>query len=467
MSRLHVTAERRQVDSANTSRSENKTLQFPDGPLILFLAYVGYIYLEIGIRIEFLGAIRGQVVLAFLLLALAEKNFPRVRNDANRPLFVWMSLLVALILLMSFVTKAPELSSQILMEREVAYWLYALFIVAFIKNVNALRWFIIVFMLVFLRMAYEGFVGWYTGDLVWQNQEIMRLHGATPIYRHPNSFGATQLGTIPFLYFYFVHAGWKVRGIFVVQAILALNVVLHAGSRTTYVGFVGVLLYFWIHAKSRLRAGLVIVLMAAAVLPFIPEEYLGRFNSILAPAEQATNGSKLARLQINRDSRQVLLEHPLGIGVGAYPVVRMQKFGREQDTHNLYYEVATNLGVQGLIVFMGLIVTVFGSLRSARARVRRMQQSLRANQLPASAVVNENKSALRDLIFLESTINALIAFLILRLWVGLFGHDLYEVYWWFLIGLAMALQRIVATIDVELFGPALRADRTIGAKPII
>ncbi len=40
---------------------------------------------------------------------------------------------------------------------------------------------------------------------------------------------------------------------------------------------------------------------------------------------------------------------------------------------------------------------------------------------------------------MEATTNAVFVFLLIRLVVGFFGSDLYQIYWWFALGLTIAL----------------------------
>ena len=45
--------------------------------------------------------------------------------------------------------------------------------------------------------------------------------------------------------------------------------------------------------------------------------------------------------------------------------------------------------------------------------------------------------------FLLAVARAAQAYLLARLVLGLFGHDLYEIYWWFVTGLALSLLAIL------------------------
>src|SRR5206468_11807311 len=126
----------------------------------------------------------------------------------------------------------------------------------------------------------EGFLGQLTGSLVWQNQGVMRLHGPTPNYEHPNSFSGMALGTMPFVFYLFSVCKRPVKGVLVVQGVFAATIVLFTGSRTGYLGFVGFVLCALWKAKRKMRAAAMLLLVCAVALPLIPADYVERFASI-------------------------------------------------------------------------------------------------------------------------------------------------------------------------------------------
>ncbi len=97
----------------------------------------------------------------------------------------------------------------------------------------------------------------------------------------------------------------------------------------------------------------------------MPQDYWERFYSIFTEQDKVGQSISL-RKQIIEDAWQVFLQNPLGVGVGAFPLVRGEMFNRLQDTHNLYLEAATNLGIQGLILFLLLLWQIGRVLRQTR-----------------------------------------------------------------------------------------------------
>jgi hypothetical protein len=108
--------------------------------------------------------------------------------------------------------------------------------------------------------------------------------------------------------------------------------------------------------------------------------------------------------------------------------------------------VATNLGVQGLFIFLGLVVSIIRSF----GRTRRKAEDLIAKSrkiIDSAGANDESETQIRDLVFIRAVSVSMMGFMVTRLTLGIFGHDLYEIYWWFSAGMALALERLVADID--------------------
>jgi hypothetical protein len=318
-------------------------------------------------------------------------------------------------------------------------------------------------MLAWLKMGQEGFWGKWTGSLVWENQGVQRLHGSTRLFAHPNSFSGFGLGTVPFAYYlypvvvkyYNKYFKWALM----LMMVFAVNIILFTGSRTGYVGF-GVFV-FWViwHSKQRAKAFGTVAVIGILSIPFIPADYIHRATSIFT-GEEKEGDSSGQRMEIIRDAIQIFIDNPFGVGVNGFPVIRRHVFDRFQDTHNLYLEAATNLGIQGLIAFMLMVMAMLRLLRETeidlQGQVRTMSErapppekkapkSKRLGSVGAPDELQEAEvSHLKDLELLTAVTSAVRAFIVVRLTLGLFGHDLYEIYWWFALGLTASMYRMNA-----------------------
>ena len=131
------------------------------------------------------------------------------------------------------------------------------------------------------------------------------------------------------------------------------------------------------------------------------------------------------------------MSNPLGVGIGAFPKVRNERFGRSQDTHNLYLEVATNIGIHGFFVFFGLLSYMYVILIRIYKNIE--YQLYYLYDLNSSDAI---KYHIQDLRFMKAIVIAISLFIGVRLALGMFGMDLYEIYWWFALGTSVAIYNI-------------------------
>lgn len=414
---------------------------------VLFLVYVVYWYLQGSFRIPALGAIRFEFIMGLVLSIFA---IPAYLNNPNRDrcgLGIWVTALILLAAFMVPFSYVPDISLDVFVDRVIKFALFGLFIAAFVSTPKRLKLFIGAFLLACMKMGQEGFLGNITGSLIWENQGIPRLHGPTPNYAHPNSFSGMALGTLPFIYFFFRPSTWYIRILLMILLIFAINIVLFTGSRTGYVGLIVGLAYLIRKSKKRMRALFILILIACVVTPFIPSDYIQRAQSIFTGKEKEGHSIE-TREKILEDAWEIWLENPLGIGVHAFPAVREDQFGRTQDTHNLYLEIATNLGIQGLAVFSGLIITLLKTLNLLSNNINnqiRQLESITARLRPSTEIPNHLTEHLTDLRVMYATCMSVSVFLIIRLGLGFFGMDLYEIYWWFAIGTTTAVWNLNIT----------------------
>jgi O-antigen ligase len=196
---------------------------------------------------------------------------------------------------------------------------------------------------------------------------------------------------------------------------------------------------FW-QSKYKWRTMVVGTIVAIIALPLIPQQYIERFASITGSEKEGQ--SKFRRLEIIQDAVTIFAENPFGVGVAAFPFVRQDRFGRSQDTHNLYLEVATNLGIQGFIVWALLIFAVFRSIRRLLRSMDDQLQKLGPRGPPDGDPKSPLTKHIADLRLMRAILLAASGYMVIRLSVGFFGMDLYEIYWWFTMGIVIAMHNM-------------------------
>jgi O-antigen ligase len=424
----------------------------------IFAAYMVVWFLQLGNRIHALGAVRFEFLLALALIAVSF-TIPRQKLTVRCNLYAYIAwFLVALLVEIPF-SYDVDYSWTVFVDRVFKFACMGFFITVFVRSPTALRFFLAAVLLAWFKMGQEGLTGQLTGSLVWENQGVMRLHGVTGNYEHPNSFSGFALGTLPFIYYLFPLSNKWGKGVLLIMLVFAITIVLYTGSRTGYIGFLLFAVWVFLKSKNKLKfmvAGLIVGIVG---LQYVPQQYIDRFHSITG--QEKEGHSRLRRLEILQDAVVIFSEHPFGVGVSAFPAIRQQRFGRSQDTHNLYLEVATNLGIQGFIIWSLLIFAIFRNIKRLSVDLEAQLDLLTARAPdpeappPWSAGLTKHIS---DVKLMLAMVYAVSAYIAVRLAVGLFGMDLYEIYWWFAMGIIIAMHNmaqiagVMSKTYVELLG---------------
>lgn len=455
------------MDKRQETAIEESQVVYKRVPFILLMMFCGYVfiwYLQVGERWPELGAVRLEFVFGLILVAL----LPFVGIPVSSPLVKFIVLYLAMVAIQIPFSHAFDHSVNVFWNRVVKFGMMGLFIAAFVKSPRDLKWFVFTFMLAWAKMGQEGVYGVLTGNMMWENQGILRLHGSTSLYHHPNSYSGFAVGVLPFIYYLYPVVGKVGKIGLAVLTVFSINIILFTGSRTGYVALAFFMTVLFMRSRrKKLWAAISLPLLIMAVI-FTPVQYRNRFTSIFT-LQEAEGNSAQRRIQILKDAWKVFREYPEGVGVGAFPAVREQMFNRVQDTHNLYLEVATNLGVQGFIAFFLFIGALIGILRSNHINLKDQEEFLSEyleNQSGGESDITL-KDHFKNIRFMRAICSAMLTFVIVRLALGMFGMDLYEIYWWFAAGTAIALNgmRSVAENRTSEFTRDLDEQKTKGEDP--
>jgi len=419
----------RMIDGVNnTAGYEIKSL-FRGQPLAYCVGfYIFAFYLELHFRIPELQAIRFQftygafVGIWCLVKFISDNNKQKELNSVTKVTF----LLIFILGIYTVFSLDRAESIKVFNDRVIKFALVSFFIYAATQRIEDLRVIIAFMLLAWLKIGQEGFWGWFTGSLVWENQGIPRLHGSTAMYGHPNSFSGFAVGCLPYAVFLLLCVKSNLLRIGLLALIACcLIIIVTTGSRTGYVAVLIGTLYFLMQLKTgKFKILLLGLIIFTVTINLVPVEYKQRFQSIFTGEEKEGRSSE-KRKEIIIDALNLYATYPLGVGVQAFPKVRNQMFGRSQNTHNLYLEVLTNIGPIGLIVFFIFFLKII-SLN--KLNIKRLA-AIPNKSLDNTLLVNLSK--------------ATIGFILMRLLLGLFGMDLYEIYWWIALGITLAITKLI------------------------
>ena len=176
-------------------------------PFVLLSAFCVYVlawFWQASSRMELLDSINFELVLgsvlAFVSLLMIATKPPKLAGLCRA--LIGLALLLLLVISVRVPgSPDPVVAWDMYMERVVKFSFWAIFIAALVRSPRDLRWFIGAFLVACGYICFESVRGGLFGGMMWQNQGVMRLHGTTLLFRHPNSLAGLALGLVPFAYY--------------------------------------------------------------------------------------------------------------------------------------------------------------------------------------------------------------------------------------------------------------------------
>jgi probable O-glycosylation ligase (exosortase A-associated) len=302
----------------------------------------------------------------------------------------------------------------------VFFWLIA----ALVTTRERLRTFGWMLVLCSIPLALTALHHFQAGMYVTSNQAaIQRIGGLSGLTGNPNDLALTLNLLIPIAgALLFTTRSLAARAVAGGALILSVPAVIVTFSRAGFLTLgtiaVGSLIFF---AKRRAAApAATLLVVACSLAPLLPSGYLERLNTI-TDIEADPTGSAQGRWDDYHVAARLVVQNPLvGVGMGQ-DILALDKLRTRatwRSVHNAYLEYAVDLGLPGILLFLGLLVASFRSARRVELRSAR-------------------EPALRDLTILASGVQiALLAFA-----VGAFFHPIaYQFYFFCVAGLAVALK---------------------------
>jgi len=162
-------------------------------------------------------------------------------------------------------------------------------------------------------------------------------------------------------------------------ALLMVGAIVATGSRGGFLGFAAMLIVLAVFAV-RQRPGFVFagVLLVMCAVPLAPSSYWQRIASITDSSKDDVQSSQ-ARRTLMGESFAAFLENPL-TGVGAGQFKDWNPNGRAEpwhEAHNVWLQVAAELGIFGFAAFAFLVFRGFYSVFRSRRLLRRARPTPR------------------------------------------------------------------------------------------
>lgn len=325
----------------------------------------------------------GGLTMAAFLIAWAFQGRYRLTPHRHHRLVLYV---IGALLFAAIFTRHQELTFTAL-RRFATLAVFYFLLVNLVNSRRQLRtiiWLVMVSVTVGAGIAVVSrFLGQNLFAMDYMGQEQFRSMGTE---RDPNTFAATVLVGLPFLYYGMMYETRRALRLFCGGAlILAILAIIYSFSRGGAIGLAVVAAVIAWGERRRLsrrvwlRIALVGALSGAALLPLVPREYAHRLASF---KDWRQDDSLMRRGLYVVFGCEILLKHPFtGVGPGAFPYLmdteyrlRFPKRLREERgelhrgraAHNMYVEVASETGLPGSLAFGALLVATWRHLRRRR-----------------------------------------------------------------------------------------------------
>lgn len=272
-----------------------------------------------------------------------------------------------------FLAVGPRFSLQNYIELSKFCLLFFL-LCAVIKTRDDLR-------LAFVAMALgAGYIGYEVTINERGYFRAGRLEGVgAPGADSANSLASLLMATLPLTGSLIAQPGLAYKVLAGLTAPLALNVIILCNSRGAFMSLIGSGVAFLIIARGQTRKNAAKALALGAIVLYMllgDPEILERFATTFTGAEER-DASASSRLEFWRAGWELLKDRPLGGGGGVFKYVLGERYLRQYTTqtdsrslHNGYLTIATDWGVQGLVLhltfFLGAMLAAYRTSERCR-----------------------------------------------------------------------------------------------------
>lgn len=308
--------------------------------------------------------------------------------------------------------------------KSVIVFLLTAQLLATLPRFKRMLWFVLLFCITVSFIAVAGF---QQGNL----EEGYRMRGGIAgLNSNPNDFALTTNLILPFGFaLYSLNRDLLRRAVCVIFVVASVVAIMLTYSRGGFITLVVVLILCFLKMGGRSKQSkylLPFVLVVAAFILMTPQDYGDRLQAI-TDFSKDRSGSGPARQAAIEKTVEVITEHPVfGVGIGMNVLALNEKGLLWSRVHNVFLQIASEIGVLGMIVFVLLIIRLLKSVRLIQTEFK-----------------EEHKQ--QELVVLAGAAEtSLLAFCI----AALFHPVAYHFYFYYVAGFVLALKAISEQEDV-------------------
>lgn len=384
-------------------------------------------FVHLGYRFTPLGMIRFDLLLVATLagLSIMSGGAPTTSKSTTG---TWLKAIILFsILTVPFVRWPGSVLNNLPTFIKAIVFFY--FTVAFVTTERKLRIFLMTFVFCqtfrVIEPLYLHLTTGYWGDSASMSgyESMNRLSGAPSDIVNPNGLAFIIVSVIPFWH-YIVARSFTGKVLYVAALPAMLYALILTASRSGLLGLATI--FGGIFLKSDKKALLGVLGIIGAVVAFSSlddnqkDRYLSIFSSNTKNAETSSG-----RVDGVFESFGVAAKRPIfGHGLGTSGEATFHDSGDAYRAHNLYAEVAQELGFVGLAIFLGLIWSILKNFATAQRTFRESDEKAEG--------------------FLAAALNAMQVWMLMNILFSFASYGLHSYEWYLFGGLSVCLAGLTA-----------------------
>ncbi|THB75660.1 MAG: hypothetical protein D6B25_11600 [Desulfobulbaceae bacterium] len=183
----------------------------------------------------------------------------------------------------------------------------------------------------------------------------------------PNDIALVLSMTVPIGLFFVLKSSGKLKVFYFALLCIIFVALAATGSRGGLLGLVmGVTVFFGLlYRKQKIKFLSVMLVLFISLITFLPGAYKERFMSMLDTSEYSYSDDQYGRINIWRRSVAALMQRPIGYGMGNSIIAEGKQKEREGTSgkwmvvHNTFLQIALELGIIGLFVYLMFLYSSF------------------------------------------------------------------------------------------------------------
>lgn len=396
-------------------------IKYPMWGLIL---YVIIFLMRPGEMFPAIAALRPELLIGVLVVVTLILHQRILSGGFNVPYDrISLSLVAILIAIgLSFFTSFEKTETKNIVIVFVKLIVFYYLIISLVTTRQRFMAFIVTYLFCIAYMAVDAF-GMYLSGAFVHTMNVDRLTGSTSAGGDPNALGATLVVSIPLILATAAYyRNFFVKLIMAGLALLMTVCMVITASRSALLAFFGLIAVGIYQSKHRALNSFLVIIILIIGWFLLPQQYHDRYMRFSEVGDNLNDVSS-GRVDIWLSGIRMIPTNPItGVGAGAFAwACSSGEFGppRFMQSHNLYIEIISSMGIIGVIAWLFFILTLFKKLKW----LSQLKHTAESRWIS---------------IFSRAFVVTLIALLI----SGVFGHNLYRYTWFMIAGLTIALSNI-------------------------